>query len=161
MTRWTPASFAEVTRKTTPVAELFDFRPEMLENGTARVRAPFRPEFTRHGGTISGPVLMALADYAMYAAVMSAVPEGDKAVTATLNTTFLRRPAPRDVIAEAKLIRCGKRLAYGEVLLYSEGEPSEPVAHVTSTYSVPPPSGARKGAQQPRLPSGSRSRPAR
>lgn len=144
MTRWTPASFAEVTRKTTPVAELFDFRPEMLANGTARMRAPFRPEFTRHGGTISGPVLMALADYAMYGAVMSAVADGDKAVTSSLNINFLRRPAPRDVIAEAKLIRCGKRLAYGEVLLYSDGEAGEPVAHVTSTYAIPPQAEAPK-----------------
>jgi uncharacterized protein (TIGR00369 family) len=138
MERWTPAAFAELTRKTTPLAELFDFRTEALGEGTARMRVPFRPEFTRDGGTVAGPILMALADYAMYGAVMTVVPDGDKAVTATLNVNFLRRPAARDVIAEAELIRCGKRLAYGEVMLYSDGDPPEPVAHVTATYSIPP-----------------------
>jgi acyl-coenzyme A thioesterase PaaI-like protein len=65
------------------------------------------------------------------------VEKGELAVTATLNINFLRRPEPRDVIAEAQLIRCGKRLAYGEVMLFSDGNP-EPVAHVTATYALPP-----------------------
>jgi uncharacterized protein (TIGR00369 family) len=150
MNRWTPAAFAELTRKTTPLAELFDFRTEMLGEGTARMRVPFRPEFTRDGGTVSGPVLMALADYAMYGAVMTVVPEGDKAVTSSLNCNFLHRPAARDVIAEAELIRCGKRLAYGEVMLYSEGDPAEPVAHVTATYSIPPQSQPPKWVRRAR-----------
>lgn len=137
MPRWTPATFSELTRKTTPLAELFDFRCEALGEGTARVRVPFRPEFTRDGGTVSGPVLMALADYTMYGAIMTVVPDGDKAVTSSLNCNFLRRPPPRDVLAEAKLIRCGKRLAYGEVMLFSDGDLEEPVAHVTCTYAIP------------------------
>jgi uncharacterized protein (TIGR00369 family) len=144
MKRWTPAAFTALTRKTTPLAELLDFRTEMLGEGTARMRVPFRPEFTRNGGTVSGPVLMALADYAMYGAVMTVVPDGDKSVTSSLNCNFLRRPAARDVIAEAELIRCGKRLAYGEVMLYSDGDPAEPVAHVTATYSIPPQAEAPK-----------------
>lgn len=109
------------------------------------MRVPFRAEFTRDGGTVAGPILMAVADYALYGAVMSVVADGDKSVTASLNTVFLRRPAARDVIAEAQLLRCGKRLAYGEVMLYSDGDP-EPVGHVTATYSIPP------QAKQPKLP---------
>ena len=61
------------------------------------------------------------------------------AVTTNLNINFLRKPAPRDLIAECRLLKLGKRLAVGEVTIYSDGE-DEPVAHVTSTYSIPPPS---------------------
>jgi uncharacterized protein (TIGR00369 family) len=135
--RMTPQEFVERTRKSTPLAGLLGFEVEALAPGTARVRVPFRPDFARSGGTVSGPVLMGLADYAMYGALMNLIEQPELAVTATLNIAFLRRPAPRDVIAEAQLIRCGKRLAYGEVMLFSDDE-GEPVAHVTATYSIPP-----------------------
>ena len=59
------------------------------------------------------------------------------AVTTSMTVNFLRRPAPVAVAAEARILKLGKRLAYGEVLLWSEGE-DEPVAHVTGTYSIPP-----------------------
>ena len=59
------------------------------------------------------------------------------AVTTNLNINFLRKPAPRDLIAECRLLKLGKRLAVGEVTIRSDGE-DELVAHVTSTYSIPP-----------------------
>jgi len=133
----TPQEFVDRTRETTPLVGVLGFAVEALGPGTARVRVPFRGDFARSGGTVSGPILMALADYAMYGALMNVIADAEHAVTATLNINFLRRPAARDVIAEAQLIRCGKRLAFGEVMLFSDGE-AEPVAHVTATYSVPP-----------------------
>jgi uncharacterized protein (TIGR00369 family) len=137
MSRLTARQFAELTRKTTPLAAVFGLEVEALEQGRARVRLPFRSDFIRAGGTVSGPAMMMLADYALYAVVMSVAELGEGAVTSNLNTTFLRRPPPVDVIADARLIRCGRRLAYGEVTLFSEGE-DEPVAHATGTYALPP-----------------------
>ena len=58
------------------------------------------------------------------------------AVTTSASINFLRKPAPVDLIGKAKLIKLGKRLAVGEVALYSDGE-SEMVAHATGTYSIP------------------------
>ncbi len=58
------------------------------------------------------------------------------AVTTNLNINFLRKPGPGDLIADAKLLKVGKRLVVGEVAIYSDGE-GDPVAHVTSTYSIP------------------------
>jgi len=57
-------------------------------------------------------------------------------VTTNLNINFLRKPGKGDLIAEARLMKVGKRLVVGEVAIHSDGE-SEPVAHVTSTYSLP------------------------
>src|SRR5580700_2700453 len=101
-----------------------------------RVRQAFRTSSLRPGGTISGAAMMALADFAMYVAVLAAIGPVPLAVTINLNINFLRKAAPRDLVAEARLLRIGKRLATGEVTICSDGE-KEPVAHVTSIYSIP------------------------
>src|ERR1700759_4131509 len=105
-------------------------------HGGARVRQAWRETFIRPGGTISGPTMMALADFAMYVAVLAAIGPVGLAVTTSLNINFLRKPATRDLIAEARLLKLRKRRAGGEVSIYSDGM-EEPVAHVTSTYSIP------------------------
>jgi uncharacterized protein (TIGR00369 family) len=102
-----------------------------------RVRQAFRPMSLRPGGTISGPTMMALADFAMYVAVLATIGPVPLAVTINLNINFLRKAAPRALVAEARLLKLGKRLATGEVMICSEGE-TEPIAHVTATYSIPP-----------------------
>ena len=110
---------------------------EAVGKKSARVRFRIGRRHLRPGDTVSGPALMALADVAMYAALLGEIGLVPLAVTTNLNINFLRKPAQRDVIGEARLLKVGKQLAVGEVALYSEGEP-EPVAHVTSTYSIPP-----------------------
>jgi uncharacterized protein (TIGR00369 family) len=109
---------------------------ERVEHGNIRVRRHFQEDYIRPGGTISGPTMMELADFAMYVAVFSAVGPQPLAVTTNLNINFLRKPAQTDLIADARLMKVGKRLAVGEVTIFSEGS-DEPVAHVTSTYSIP------------------------
>jgi uncharacterized protein (TIGR00369 family) len=106
------------------------------DNG-CRVRQAYNASSIRPGGTISGPTMMALADFAMYVAVLSAIGPVPLAVTTNLNINFLRKPAPRDLLAEARLLKLGRRLAVGEVAIHSEGM-EKAVAHVTSTYSIPP-----------------------
>jgi uncharacterized protein (TIGR00369 family) len=110
---------------------------EAVWDGGCRVRQGFRDLHVRPGGTISGPTMMALADFAMYVAVLAAIGPVPLAVTINLNINFLRKPAGRDLTAEARLLKLGKRLAMGEVTICSDGE-GDPVAHVTSTYSIPP-----------------------
>ena len=113
---------------------------DKVEHGRAVVRLAYSEQFIRPGGTISGPTMMALADFSMYVAVLASIGPVPLAVTTNLNINFLRRPAPRDLLAEARLLKVGKRLAVGEVTIRSDGE-EEAVAHVTSTYSIPPPDG--------------------
>src|SRR5262249_15954401 len=105
-----------------------------------RVRQTFRQVSVRPGGTISGPTMMALADFAMYVAVLSPIRPRPPAPTINRHINFLGRPAPRDLGGEARLLKLGKRLATGEVTICSHGE-AEPVAHATSTYSIPPEGG--------------------
>ena len=109
---------------------------ERVGHGDVRVRWTFDRKSLRPGGTVSGPTMMELADFAMYVAVFSAIGPQPLAVTTNLNINFLRKPAAADLVADAKLMKIGKRLAVGEVTIYSEGQ-ADPVAHVTSTYSIP------------------------
>ena len=109
---------------------------ERVEYANIRVRRHFQEGYIRPGGTISGPTMMELADFAMYVAVFSAVGPQPLAVTTNLNINLLRKPRKGDMISEARLLKIGKRLAVGEVGIFSDGLP-EPVAHVTSTYSIP------------------------
>jgi uncharacterized protein (TIGR00369 family) len=109
---------------------------EKVDYGDVRVRWTFDASSVRPGGTVSGPTMMELADFAMYVAVFSAVGPQPLAVTTNLTINFLRKPAQADLTAQAKLLKVGKRLAVGEVVIYSVGQ-NEPVAHVTSTYSLP------------------------
>jgi uncharacterized protein (TIGR00369 family) len=110
---------------------------EKVWHGGAVVRRHFHNRSLRPGGTLSGATMMALADFAMYVAVLAAIGWVPLAVTTNLTINFLKKPAPRDLLAEVRLIKLGKRLAVGEVDLRSEGE-ADLVAHVTTTYSIPP-----------------------
>jgi uncharacterized protein (TIGR00369 family) len=106
--------------------------------GGCRLRRRYDPQSLRPGGTLSGATMMALADFAMYVAVLSAIGWVPLAVTTNLSINFLRKPAPDDLVATARLIKLGKRLAVGEIGIRSPGE-EDLVAHVTSTYSIPGP----------------------
>ena len=104
----------------------------------SRVRKAPETQDLRPGNTVSGPFMMALADAAMYAAVLGEIGIQPMAVTSNLNINFLRKPkANADVIGLCKLIKVGKQLAVGEVSLYSDGD-SRLIAHAVVTYVIPP-----------------------
>jgi uncharacterized protein (TIGR00369 family) len=113
---------------------------EKVWHGGCVVRRHFDRGSLRPGGTLSGATMMALGDFAMYVAVLAAIGWVPLAVTTNLTINFLKKPAPRDLLAEVRLIKLGKRFAVGEVDIRSEGD-EDLVAHVTTTYSVPPQAG--------------------
>ena len=127
-------------RLTAEFPEMFSpdsgYAVEQLWRGGAVVRRHYHPRSLRPGGTVSGPSIMALADFTMYVAVLSAIGWVPLAVTTNFNINFLRKPAPRDLLAEARLIKLGKRLAVGEIAIRSDGA-EDLVAHATATYSLP------------------------
>jgi len=114
-----------------------DTRIESADGETCLLRQRYNDGMLRPGGTVSGPTLMALADCAMYVVLLSAIGPVGLAVTTNLNINFLRKGlAGQDVLAAARILKLGKRLAVGEVTLLS-GDSPDPVAHVTATYSIP------------------------
>src|SRR5690242_8668761 len=110
---------------------------EKADGETCRLRQRYGDQMLRPGGTISGPTLMALADCAMYVVLLSAIGPAGLTVTTNLTINFLRKGAPgNDVLAAAKLLKLGRRLAMGEIVLFS-GTSTDPIAHATATYSIP------------------------
>ncbi len=92
----------------------------------------------RPGGTVSGPAIFALADVAIYLAILSRIGEVPLAVTTNASVDFMRKPtAGRDLLGEARLLKLGRSLAVGDVLVFSEGA-AEPVARAGLTYAIPP-----------------------
>ncbi len=137
MSKFTIKEFNEIARDQLPLVETLGFVVERLDQGECVVRAVFKDDYLRPGGTISGPIMMALADFAMWGAIMSKAERVQMALTTNLNINFLLRPEPGDIVAVAKLMKLGKRLAVGSVELFGN-ERNDLVAHVTCTYSLPP-----------------------
>ncbi len=109
---------------------------EHVSPDLVRLRLMFREDYLRPGGTLSGPTLMTLADTATYYLVLANIGPVALTLTTSLNINFLRRPEPRDLIAEARLLKLGRRIAVGDVRMMSDGDDA-PVAQATVTYSIP------------------------
>ena len=113
--------------------ELLDVSPMQLV-----MRARVHERHLRPGGTVSGPTMFALADVAMYLAILAMIGPEALAVTTNCAIDFMRKPrAGANLRAEARLLKLGRALAVGDVLIYSEGG-DEPVARASLTYSIPP-----------------------
>ncbi len=80
--------------------------------------------------------MMALADFGIYVAILATLGWVPAAVTTNLNINFLKMPAARDLLGEARLLKVGRRLAVAEIGMRSDGE-EELVAHATGTYAIP------------------------
>ena len=90
----------------------------------------------RPGGTVSGPAMFALADCAYYMATLALVGREALTVTTSAAIDFMRKPAPGGLVAEARVLKLGRSLSVGDVLIFSEGVEG-PVARASLTYSIP------------------------
>lgn len=107
------------------------------------IRMPIGDRHLRPGGTVSGPSMFSLADVSIYLAVLSMIGPEALAVTTSCSIDFMRKPAAgRDLIAKARLLKLGKSLAVGDVLIFSDGT-DDPVARASLTYSIPPPANSK------------------
>lgn len=115
-----------------------DFAVERLTEDGIVMRLKVAERHLRPGGTVSGPNIFALADVAVYLALLARIGPVALAVTTNGAVDFLRKPrAGADLVAEARLLKLGRVLVVGEVLIRSEGEDA-PVARANMTYSIPP-----------------------
>lgn len=119
-----------------PLAAYLGCRVLTLDYGTASLCLPFRPELLRPGGTISGPAMMTLADVAIWSAVLSMLGPVALAVTTDLTFHFLKKPPPGDLLAHARTLQLGRRLAIAECTITASNDP-RPLAHAVGTYALP------------------------
>ncbi len=127
---------AFLTRDFGQVAD--DFRVERVDDQGLTLRLMVAARHLRPGDTVSGPAMFGLADVAMYLAILAQLGPVALAVTTNCSIDFMRKPeAGCDLLAQARVLKLGRVLAVGDVMLYSEGKP-DPVARASLTYSIPP-----------------------
>ena len=127
---------AFLAREFAQVAE--DFVVERADEAGVCLRLRVQDKHLRPGGTVSGPAMFGLADVAMYLAILSRIGPVALAVTTNCSLDFMRKPgAGLDMLAEARVLKLGRSLAVGDVMLFSEGM-AEPVARAGLTYAIPP-----------------------
>ena len=110
-------------------------RFEFLEinDGHSLVKLSPKEEDLRPGNTISGPVMFEIADCAFYAAVLFKDPD-PMSVTVNCSMNFFKRPSVSDLFAKATILKFGKKLVVGEVIIYS-GTVENSVAQAMMTYA--------------------------
>ena len=109
---------------------------EKLEVGRTRLKLIPNDKMLRPGGIISGPTQMALADRAAYAVILAHIGPVAMAVTSNLNMNFLRGAEQKPLLADAELLKLGRRLATVDVRLWQD-DPAEIIAQSTVTYAIP------------------------
>ncbi|WBU52439.1 PaaI family thioesterase [Paracoccus sp. SCSIO 75233] len=115
-----------------------DFRVERVAENLAELRLIASERNLRPGGTVSGPSMFALADLAIYCAILARIGPVALAVTTNASIDFMRKPAAGvDLLGECRLLKLGRVLAVGDVMIRSEGVDA-PVARASMTYSIPP-----------------------
>jgi len=115
-----------------------EFIVEGVSENKATLRLPVNERNLRAGGTVNGPTMFALADVAFYLALMAMIGPKALAVTTNCSINFMRKPAAgKDLIGKAQILKLGRVLAVGDVLIYSDGQ-KKPVARAGMTYSIPP-----------------------
>lgn len=122
-------------RRHLPLAEAWGVELLAAENGKASLRLPANPQLLRPGETVSGPALMGLADMAIWAALLSTSQGRNNSVTSSMNVNFLAPAGAGPVVAEARVVKAGKRMVYGDILIFAEGS-DKPCVHVTTHWVV-------------------------
>lgn len=136
-TGFTPSDFDAIMREKVPFVGDMGVVTESLENDTAILRLPFKERYLRPGNVVTGPAIFALADIALYAVAWLVVPKADLAVTTEATVHFLSGAKPGDLIAEAKILKAGRRLLIAQCHIRSDVD-NALCAHVIGTYAMPP-----------------------
>ncbi len=135
-----------------PFTRHYGFRLHTIADGVCTLHVPFQPLFERPGGIISGQVLMAAADVAMWLAIMTRLGPTDMSVTVDMTTAFLRGAQREDFQCTASIMKLGRRLVYGVAECMDTAQ--QRLAYHTLTYMRPSTSAQGRSALVSRQTSG-------
>jgi uncharacterized protein (TIGR00369 family) len=117
----------------TPFLQQHGFKVSACAAGECTVLVPFQASLERPGGIISGMTIMGVADVAMWLAIMTQRGVDEKWVTSDMKTAFLRSGRESDLICVARILKLGKRSAYGTA--ECRDSKGELLSHHTLTYA--------------------------
>lgn len=118
-----------------PWVQALNLRVESFEPGRVTLRLPQSDQLVRVGNMLSGQAMMAAADTAMVLALISHFDAFRPCTTVQMNSSFLKPLSNQDALVEARLLRCGKALAFGEIDIRGAND-GKSACRATTTYAL-------------------------
>ena len=118
-----------------PWVQALGLKVDSFGPGVATLRLPVNPELSRVGGMLCGQAMMAAADTAMVLALIAQFGEFRPCTTVQMNSSFLKPLSNQDALVEARVIRAGKSLAFGEIDIRGADD-GKSVCRATTTYAL-------------------------
>ena len=118
-----------------PWVQALGLQVESFEPGSVTLRLPQNPQLSRVGGMLCGQAMMAAADTAMVLALINQFGEFRPCTTVQMNSSFLKPLSNQDALIEARVIRAGKSLAFGEIDIRGADD-GKSVSRASVTYAL-------------------------
>ena len=118
-----------------PWVQALALRVESLAADSVTLRLPRDAQLSRVGGMLCGQAMMAAADTAMVLALVNQFGQFRPCTTVQMNTSFLKPLSGQDALVQAKVLRAGKTLAFGEIDIRG-AEDGKSACRATTTYAL-------------------------
>lgn len=118
-----------------PWVQALDLQVDSFGAGEVTLRLPQSEQLSRVGGMLCGQAMMAAADTAMVLALISQFGEFRPCTTVQMNTSFLKPLSGQDALVQARVIRAGKSLAFGEIDIRG-AQDGKSACRATTTYAL-------------------------
>jgi uncharacterized protein (TIGR00369 family) len=118
-----------------PWVQELGLRVEGFDSDSVTLRLPQSERLSRVGGMLCGQAMMAAADTAMVLALINRFGEFRPCTTVQMNTSFLKPLSKQDALVQARVLRAGKTLAFGEIDLRGANDGGS-VCRASVTYAL-------------------------
>ena len=118
-----------------PWVQALGLKVEGFDGDSVTLRLPQNAELSRVGGMLCGQAMMAAADTAMVLALINQSGQFKPCTTVQMNTSFLKPLSHQDAMVQARVLRAGKSLAFGEIDIRG-AEDGKSVCRASVTYAL-------------------------
>src|SRR5690606_7413765 len=108
---------------------------EAIGEDGVTLRLPQDARLSRVGDMLCGQAMMAAADTAMVLALIRHFGEFRPCTTVQMNTSFLKPLSGQDGLVQARVVRAGKTLAFGEIDIRGAVD-GKSACRATTTYAL-------------------------
>jgi uncharacterized protein (TIGR00369 family) len=118
-----------------PWVQALGLRVEDFDADSVTLRLPQQAQLSRVGGMLCGQAMMAAADTAMVLALINHSGAFRPCTTVQMNTSFLKPLSGQDALVQARVLRSGKALAFGEIDIRG-AEDGKSACRASTTYAL-------------------------
>ena len=106
------------------------------EPGRAVLSMPVRPAMLNGVGWLQGGMLVAIADEAMVLALCPLLEKNEEIATIAESTSFIRGIQKGTLLAEARVIKKGRRVAFMEAEVRADDDKKTLLARTTASFAI-------------------------